>query len=140
MQLALTAIEGKPEVAAVVFGPGEYLFGRSQECDVRIGIDNRHAVSRRHCIVTVNEDGASVCDQRSRNGTWINSKRITNKQPLYHGYRLRIGSFVFLARTDSNDARERVRPDPCDTAEILLRAVRPFPDETVDAPIDRTLG
>jgi pSer/pThr/pTyr-binding forkhead associated (FHA) protein len=140
VQVVLTAITGKPEVTEVVFGPGEYLIGRSQECDVRIGVDNRQAVSRRHCTVTVTEQGTFVHDLGSRYGTWVNSRRVAQKQALWNGDRLGIGTIVFLVRTDGKCFPEKASTVPCDTADILCRAVRPFPDETVDAPIDRTLG
>jgi pSer/pThr/pTyr-binding forkhead associated (FHA) protein len=141
MRVSLTAIRGNPEVAQLVVGHGEYLFGRDPECHVRIGVDNKQGVSRRHCLLTVTEQGAFVQDLRSRNGTVVNSKRITDKQVLRDGDRLKLAGIVFLVRTYGTGYSEMADgADPCDTADILCRAVRPFPDETVNLPVDRTQG
>ena len=140
MLLTLTAIEGKSEIPGLTLGPGEYLFGRSEECAIRIGTDNRQAVSRRHCLLLVEPRGAFVSDLRSRNGTWVNSRRVTDRHPVGDGDRLRIGSIVFLVRTAGTGRPDRPKADPCETREPLCRAAHPVPDETVAAPIDRTCG
>jgi pSer/pThr/pTyr-binding forkhead associated (FHA) protein len=146
MLVTLTAIQGKPEVARLAFESGEYVLGRSHECHVRIGVDNKQGVSGRHCVLTITDQDVSVRDLHSRNGTVVNSVRITSKQALRNGDSLRMGSIVFLVRTDGTYYSLEMagvaacQIGPCDTAAILCRAVRPFPDETVNAPIDRTQG
>jgi pSer/pThr/pTyr-binding forkhead associated (FHA) protein len=48
-------------------------------------------VSRRHALVTVFEDGASVNDLGSTNGTWVNGARIATSHALLEGDELRVG-------------------------------------------------
>jgi pSer/pThr/pTyr-binding forkhead associated (FHA) protein len=79
MWLVLHVLEGEPLGPALHFPPGQYVFGRAPGCHVLFPWPS--AVSRRHCILFVNDQGASVRDLRSRNGTVVNSRRITREQP-----------------------------------------------------------
>jgi pSer/pThr/pTyr-binding forkhead associated (FHA) protein len=111
MRVALTMIEGEPRDARWVLGPGEYLFGRSHECHIRIGISNTFRVSRRHCLLTVTEQGAFVRDLFSRNGTVVNSERITGDRTLRDGDRLKLGSLVLLVGIKGSE--------PCNTGCVV---------------------
>lgn len=59
-----------------------------------IGRDLLHAceVSRRHACIAITSDGATVADLGSRNGTWINGRRIESPEPLKHGDVLTFGA------------------------------------------------
>jgi pSer/pThr/pTyr-binding forkhead associated (FHA) protein len=132
MRVALTMIEGEPKDARWVIGPGEYLFGRSHECHIRIGISNTFRVSRRHCLLTVTEQGAFVRDLVSLNGTVVNSQRIIGNRTLRDGDRLKLGSVVLLVGIEGSE--------PCNTDSVVRHDFRPSPDETINSPIDRTQG
>jgi transcriptional regulator of acetoin/glycerol metabolism len=53
------------------------------------------AVSRMHASISVDRDGVRIRDLGSRNGTWVNSERIT-EAPLSHGDDVRIGDALFV--------------------------------------------
>jgi len=56
-------------------------------------------VSRRHAIIQAQQENEFwLVDFGSRNGTYLNSRRITMPQRLQHGDRLTIGPFEFVFR------------------------------------------
>ena len=79
MHLLLHVIRDGPVGTTLRFAPGRYVFGRSEECHVRF---SRRAVSRRHCLLTVEPDRASLQDLGSRNRTMVNSQPVTVERPL----------------------------------------------------------
>lgn len=72
------------------------VIGRRQDCDLRIQTGD---VSRRHCLVSVEDEEALVQDLESANGTYVNGERISEKQ-LSAGDRLKIGPAVFIVQID----------------------------------------
>ena len=61
---------------------GSYTLGRSDVCEVVL--DSSRA-SRKHARVTVTEEGATLDDLGSANGTFVNGTRLTAAQALAHG-------------------------------------------------------
>ena len=74
--------------------------GRGVENDIVLPGDMR--VSRHHAEVTERDGDWVLVDLRSRNGSYLNGKRVT-ESPLRDGDRIKIGSchFVFSAETRS---------------------------------------
>lgn len=91
MQLRLKVIHGKPNGHCLAFPPGEFMFGRGPECDVR---PNSDLVSRQHCIVQVANVGAVIRDLGSRNGTLVNGQLVQGERQLAHGDTLQVGPLV----------------------------------------------
>lgn len=75
---------------------GDLVVGRS---GADIEIDDAQ-VSRRHAAIRPVGDGIEVEDLGSTNGTWVNERRISGRQPLVSGDTLRIGGTVLRAATD----------------------------------------
>lgn len=69
-----TALEDKHFVLS-----GSQTFGRSQECDVSLGVVH---LSRKHARITVTDRGLRVEDLNSSNGTFINGKKISDATAL----------------------------------------------------------
>jgi hypothetical protein len=84
--------------AGETFFPGDErtMIGRSPECDVFL---DDVTVSRRHAVVLRTEEGFSIEDQGSLNGTFLNRRRIESA-PLEDGDEVQIGKYrlTFLAR------------------------------------------
>lgn len=59
-----------------------------------------HLTSRTHAMVFVDDDGPSVVDLGSTNGTFVNARAVTDAD-LVDGDVIRIGSAQFIVRVES---------------------------------------
>jgi DNA-binding CsgD family transcriptional regulator len=71
---------------------GAWIIGRSKECD--LVVDDR-TVSRRHAKVVVANGRARITDLGSRNGTWLEGKRIRKSAAMVAGQAVRLGDIIF---------------------------------------------
>jgi len=69
--------------------PGENLVGSCAECAVRI---SHPTVSRRHAMIAVSDQGVSVTDLGSRNGTRVGGRVVTDSATAAAGASVRFGS------------------------------------------------
>jgi pSer/pThr/pTyr-binding forkhead associated (FHA) protein len=76
---------------------GENVIGRDSTANVQI---ESPCVSRRHAIIAVDDDHATVTDLGSRNGTFVRARRTRSTTPLADGDLIQFGcagaSFVAL--------------------------------------------
>src|SRR5579872_4038310 len=85
-------------------------------------------ISRRHCEVTVRDEGATVEDLGSTNGTKLNGERVTTA-PLYHGDKLEVGpvilQFTCLGARNPQDTGAELAPNLAPGVEpVALSASR----------------
>ena len=73
-----------------VLAQGEHVLGR--EPGLEISLDST-TVSRRHARIRVEGDAATIEDLGSKNGTFVNDRRIEAPSPLAEGDEIRLGSF-----------------------------------------------
>lgn len=99
MRVKLVLIRGKPAGKQLLFGPGEYFFGRGPECQVRL---NSEWVSRQHCLLKVDSTGASLRDLGSRNGTLVNGALLQEVKLLTGGDKVQVGPVTFEVFLDSS--------------------------------------
>jgi pSer/pThr/pTyr-binding forkhead associated (FHA) protein len=92
MKLKLVVLAGAKEGLEIPLKKEKFLIGRAKECALRAGSE---AISRRHCAISRSENGYTVKDLGSRNGTHVNDKRITEEVPLVAGNELRVGPLKF---------------------------------------------
>ncbi|MCI0682710.1 MAG: FHA domain-containing protein [Gemmataceae bacterium] len=94
--------------------PGEeFLLGRGPECDLRL---HDSATSRRHCLIRVRGDEATLADLGSSNGTFVNGARVLSQSVLHTGDEIRVGELLYIV--DLGD-------DPAWTARFLRSDVDP---------------
>src|SRR3954452_2899720 len=98
MNVKLLVLQGRPAGKALLFGQGEYFLGRGPECHVRFNSD---WVSRQHCLLRVREDGVSLRDLASRNGTLVNGRLLESERRLADGDLIQLGPTVFKVRLES---------------------------------------
>lgn len=97
----------------IVLAAGESIIGRDAACAVWI---DASGVSRRHACIRVPADGeprgATIDDLNSTNGTYVDGRRVTKRQPLENGDRIKVGgaTLVFRAWQDAHAPTKRVRP------------------------------
>jgi DNA-binding winged helix-turn-helix (wHTH) protein len=75
--------------------PGENLVGR--ELPVDVWLDSA-SVSRRHARIVVDGAGVSLEDLGSKNGTWVNGQRATERLELADGDEVRFGPVMMRLR------------------------------------------
>lgn len=79
--------------------------GRDGSCDVRLETDIR--VSRTHAeLVRVGFDWVLFDEGLSRNGTWVNGKRISGRVRLRDGATIRCGNSIIAFRLPARDSDE----------------------------------
>ena len=86
---ALVVERGPRAGLTYVLGDGETIAGRSDDVQIFLG---DVTVSRRHARFLVNDDGLTVEDLRSTNGTYVNAERHDSAQ-LRPGDEVIIGKF-----------------------------------------------
>jgi pSer/pThr/pTyr-binding forkhead associated (FHA) protein len=66
--------------------------GRSMECNVQVPPEHGPAVSRAHAEITILEGGVIVRDSESRNGTYLNNRRLDAPHPIMRGDMIMLGA------------------------------------------------
>jgi len=89
MHTKLVVASGKSAGRAISIKRSTLLIGRAEECDVRPLSED---VSRRHCAIHVGPADVWAEDLGSRNGTFVNGVRITEKTRLCDGDLIRVGA------------------------------------------------
>ena len=95
------------------------IIGASEQAHLRLTDDPY--VSGIHCLIETRDHRCHMRDLRSRNGTWINGRRVDGGE-LADGDQIRIG------RTPIAVAAEGARPQAADTS--CVRCGRPMPAAT----------
>ncbi len=72
------------------------VIGRRHDCDLRIPLNS---VSRRHCQFSLNNESLKIRDLDSRNGTYLNGKRI-DEEKVQPGDYIKIGPLTFALQID----------------------------------------
>ncbi len=73
--------------------------GRGEDNDLTLTGDT--SASQRHARIEIVAGQAVIHDLASRNGTWVNGKRLTGPAVLKHGDRILLGDTVFHLRVGS---------------------------------------
>jgi DNA-binding winged helix-turn-helix (wHTH) protein len=105
------AAQPSPEAALVGDAPNGWLIGTTAEIALFSGENvlgregsgvillQSSTVSRRHVRITLGSAGATVEDLGSKNGTYVNDRRVEAPTPVVQGDQIRVGSLLFTFRT-----------------------------------------
>jgi pSer/pThr/pTyr-binding forkhead associated (FHA) protein len=135
MDVILKVIEGAKAGAKVAVKKAEFIIGRSQTCHLCAGSS---AVSRQHCMITRTENRVAVKDLDSRNGTYVNGKKITEETELASGDEIIVGPLKFLV-TISPGISSTKRPEVKTVAEAVTRTAEVPPLALGDDDISKWL-
>ena len=104
MKFALVMVKPDGSMREFPFERDQVLIGRDAEAKLQIPLA---AVSRRHCIIEVEDDELVAKDLGSSNGTYINGERLRSKETreLSPGDLLTVGGVVFVIKIDGYPAR-----------------------------------
>lgn len=94
MKIRLRVQSGSHAGKEIEVGQDKFLIGRSDSCQLR---PKSESVSRKHCILAVQNGRVLVQDLKSRNGTFVNEKRLPpdKAKVLKDGDILRVGKLSF---------------------------------------------
>jgi hypothetical protein len=92
MDVKLKVLRGAKSGFEVPLKKELFTIGRSSECSLRAGSD---AISRKHCVIRLGGATLTITDLNSRNGTFVNGRRIDAETPLAHGDEIRVGPLEF---------------------------------------------
>ena len=121
--------------------PGTHVLGRSESCT--IVIDSGRA-SRRHAELVVTEEGATIRDLGSANGTYVSGERITGRRGLVHGDFLVIGDLGLEVSLElesgSDEGTQRTMIDPTEARPYQPPTTRVSSAEILVAAADRCVA
>jgi pSer/pThr/pTyr-binding forkhead associated (FHA) protein len=105
---------------------GDLTIGRSDQNDISLDIDT---ISRNHARLSVGTQGVIATDLQSRNGTWVNRKRVQNA-PVFPGELIQFGVVEFILSRDPRGGGGQ----NCDEETRDARSVRGI-DQLTPAPL-----
>ena len=105
------------------------VIGRRHDCDLRIPLNS---VSRRHCQFSINNESLKIRDLDSRNGTYLNGKRIEEAK-VQPGDYIKIGTLTFALQIDGQP--EEIAP-PEQPAQKPPPQEKPETEAAEEAPSD----
>jgi len=97
MIVTLNPEGGRLAGKAIRLGAGESTIGRDPKCDIRI---EDEAVSRVHCTLLLSDSEILVRDEKSVNGTFVNTRRLRGEWQLEDGDSLQVGPQLFSIRIE----------------------------------------
>ncbi len=109
------------------------VIGRRHDCDLCIPLK---LVSRRHCKFSKSNNTVKIRDLNSRNGTFLNGKRIKEAAVTAGDY-IGIGSLTFLLQVDGKP-EEIVQPKQATQKSTPATSQKPAP--TRETPADQPSG
>ena len=122
MQVKLKVISGSHEGREIAISSEKFLVGRSDVCQLR---PKSESVSRKHCIIVIRDGRVLAQDLKSRNGTYVNDKRLPadKAKVLKGGDRLRIGKLEFDVLIE-HGLQAAKKPEVADVGDAAARTVQ----------------
>ena len=88
MNIHLIVLDGKHAGRHIQLPLTQFVIGRDPHCHLRPASSD---VSRYHCAIAMNAGQVHVRDLKSRNGTFLNDRRVTGAVRAQHGDILQVG-------------------------------------------------
>ena len=136
MQVKLKVISGSHEGREIAVSSEKFLIGRSDICQLR---PKSESVSRKHCIIVLREGRVLIQDLKSRNGTYINDKRLPpdKAKVLAGGDRLRVGKLEFNVLIE-HGLQAAKKPEVADVGDAAARTVEAGTSDSKFEEVDVT--
>lgn len=117
MLVKLRVMQGAQAGREVIIPVAEFLIGRGEECHLRPRSD---AISRRHCVIVVNDKQVVLRDLGSKNGSYVNGQRVEGTCEMQAGDQLVVGPLQFELVVEHTLGGTK-RPAARDVKEIAAR-------------------
>ena len=121
MKVKLKVLGGSHDGKEIAIGSEKFLVGRSESCQLR---PKSESVSRKHCILVMRDSRMLIQDLKSRNGTYVNDKRLPadKAKVLKPGDILRIGKLKFEVIIE-HGLQAAKKPEVADVGDAAARTV-----------------
>jgi len=106
MDVNLVLLKKNNSQKAFSLSSGITVIGRRHDCDLRISL---MSVSRRHCQFNRDEGVLKIRDLGSRNGTYVNGKRI-DEAVIQAGDYIEVGPLKFVLQIDG-EPKDIAKPE-----------------------------
>ncbi len=110
------------------------VIGRRHDCDLQVPLT---LVSRRHCKLSKNNQIVNIRDLNSRNGTFLNGKRV-KEADINAGDYISVGSLTFMLQV--NGKPENVIPPKKIKQKLPARAAASEPTQVLEIPVEDASG
>jgi len=122
MQVKLKVTTGSHSGTEIPISGDKFLIGRSESCQLRPKSDS---ISRKHCIIVIRDGRVLIQDLKSRNGTYVNEKRLPSDRAkiLNPGDQLKIGKLQFEVVID-HGLKGNKKPKVADVGDAAERTVQ----------------
>lgn len=135
--MKLKVLAGAKQGTEIPLKKNKFIIGRASDCTLRAGSE---AISRHHCALLRRDGVVSVRDLGSRNGTYVNDKRIESETKLANGDKVRVGPLEFVfecaaepaAKRSGGDSSHEKKPKVKDVAEALERTAENSDSATIE--------
>lgn len=107
----LVIAEGPRQGVRFPLNQGDNAIGRAMGSEVLL---EDQSVSRQHSIVTASPEGLLVEDLGSKNGTYVNGQRLSEKVTIGHGDVIQVGIYSLRLITKDISKEEAAKPLPSD--------------------------
>lgn len=134
MEAALIVLHGTQRDRRIPLPETIFLIGRDRQCHLR---PHCELVSKLHCAVAAWAGRVRVRDLRSRNGTFLNGRRIDGEVLVADGDLLRVGSVALAFRIRSQEGGPQTVPPRRDDVQWLLDSPS---DEVILSPGRKTVA
>lgn len=101
MKAALVVVQGRSAGLEIPLKTPRFLIGRDPRCNLR---PNSDLVSKLHCSFEVGDDGITLKDLGSTNGTVVNGQKLEGSRLLVNGDVVKVGPLVFALRVEAQQA------------------------------------
>lgn len=91
----------------IALAEGENVLGRDPDVAVWIDLDS---ISRRHARILIQDETATLEDLKSKNGTFLDGRKVTSPTQLSNGGRIKIGAASLLFRCFRRMGTTRTQP------------------------------
>ncbi|WP_146521574.1 FHA domain-containing protein [Stieleria varia] len=121
MQVKLKVMTGSHGGKEISVASEKFLIGRSESCQLR---PKSESISRKHCIIVVRDGKVLIQDLKSRNGTYVNDKRLPSDRAkvLAAGDVIKLGKLTFELVID-HGLQGNKKPHVADVGDAAERTV-----------------
>lgn len=130
MELKLIVVGGKHAGMEIPIAGPKFLIGRGDNCHLHA---QSKSISRKHCMITVDDGTVAIEDVGSTNGTIVNGEKISHRHELKNGDRITIGVLEFDVRLIvSTESKKKPKVHSVQEAAARTVAATPKADDDLD--------